>query len=80
MISKRKLGVARGLSDPAARLPLWFHVSSLLLCAVAVAVPLVVSDNMLGLLSISKTEPRAFALRTFPPGKISGRPRHSRHP
>ena len=45
MIPKRKLGVTRGPSDPGARLPLWFHVSSVLLCAVAVVLLLVVLGN-----------------------------------
>ena len=45
MILKRKLAVTRGPSDPGARLPLWFHVSSLLLCAVAVVLLLVVLGN-----------------------------------
>src|ERR1700719_628212 len=45
MILKRKLSRTRGPSDPGTRLPLWFHVSSLLLCAVAVVLLLVVLGN-----------------------------------
>jgi len=45
MIPKRKLGIIRGLSDPGTGLPLWFHVSSLLLCAVAVVLLLIVLGN-----------------------------------
>ena len=41
VIQKRKLGVTRGPCDPGARLPLWFDVSSLLLCAVTAVLLLI---------------------------------------
>ncbi len=45
MLSKHHSGVTRGISDPAASVPLWLLVSNLLLCTVAVVLLLVVLGN-----------------------------------